>query len=120
MDKTLISRWAKGERAVSLEQLRVLVGLSGPGHIARAQAVLRALAAELGAEIAFTSVGPRVGTAASEALDVDEAVGALCRAIHRDAADGRIDDGEAHHAALDRVEREIAELRAALPRRAAR
>lgn len=119
VDKTSISRWTRGERAITLEQLRVLVGRSGPGHLARAQAVLRALAAELGVEVSFVAAG-RVGTAAEEALDVDEAAGVFARAVHRDMADGRLDHVEDHHARLDALELQIAEARKALPARAAR
>lgn len=115
VDKTSITRWREGERAVSLEQLRVLVG----GDPARAQAALRALAAEMGVEVVFQSAG-RVGSAAEEALDVDEAAGEFCRRIQRDMADGRLDHLEEHHAALDRLELQVAEARKALPPRKAR
>ena len=115
VDKTTITRWREGERSISLEQLRVLVG----GNVARAQAVLRALAPELGGEIVFVGAG-RVGSAAEEALDVDEAAGLFSRAIQRDMADGRLDHAEEHHARLDRLELELAQARKALPPRASR
>ena len=119
VEKSAITRWRKGERPINLEQLRVLVGCTGPGHLARAQAVLRALAAELGVEVSFVAAG-RVGTAAEEALDVDEAAGVFARAVHRDMADGRLDHVEEHHARLDALELQIAEARKALPPRTAR
>lgn len=106
VDKTSITRWREGERSISLEQLR-------------AQAVLRALAPELGGEIVFVGAG-RVGSAAEEALDVDEAAGLFSRAIQRDIADGRLDHVEEHHARIDRLERELSEARKALPPRASR